>query len=115
MDPRNISPEQQAKIDAISREPIALMPVSSSEIAKIGHDARTNTLAIEFNPRTERKETQGPVYHYGNVDEAFFASFKSAESKGKFFHLNIKPHSDEFPYVKVKAAVTANDEQQAAA
>ena len=81
---------------------IALQPVESSQIAAIGHDHETNTLAIQFSPR--RDGTPGSIYHYANFDSAAFAAFKGAESIGSYFGKFIKPMTEKHPFVKVTAA-----------
>jgi hypothetical protein len=77
---------------------IALQPVESHQIAAIGHDAATQTLAIQFK---NSKGATGSTYHYSNFTAADFAAFQAAESKGKHFGANIKPFADKYPYTKV--------------
>ncbi|MDB5988888.1 MAG: hypothetical protein JWQ10_291 [Herbaspirillum sp.] len=82
----------------IKQRPVIQMgAVESSQITAIGHDAETNTLAIQF----PSKSGSGSVYHYQNVTADQFAAFKNAESIGSHFGKNIKPFADRFPYVKV--------------
>lgn len=76
---------------------IALNPVESSQIAAIGHDPETNTLAIRFPSKTG----SGSVYHYSNFTATDFEAFKNAESLGKHFGQHIKPHADKFPFAKI--------------
>lgn len=76
---------------------ITMAPVSSSQIAAIGHDPVTNTMAIQFKSKTGT----GSVYHYSNVDAKAFNAFKTAESIGSHFGKHIKPHADKHPFVKV--------------
>ncbi|MFC3107389.1 KTSC domain-containing protein [Undibacterium arcticum] len=80
-----------------ARPVIAMDAVESSEIAAIGHDSETNTLAIQF----PSKSGPGSVYHYANFDAEAFAAFKNADSIGSHFGKVIKPHPDRHPYVKV--------------
>ena len=47
---------------------IALSPVKSSQIAAIGHDPITNTMAIQFASKTGA----GSVYHYEGFDVKAF-------------------------------------------
>lgn len=110
-----ITPEQQEKVDAISRNPIPLEPINdSTQIAGIGHDPATNTLAVRFTPRAGG--AQGSLYHYGNVDAQLFADFLNAESAGSFFYKNIRPRAEEFPYVKIEGETREQQpDQQAAA
>lgn len=56
--------------------------VSSSTILSIGYEPTAETLEIEFN--------NGGIYQYYNVPEALFQAFHASDSKGKFFHANIK-------------------------
>ena len=102
--PKNeMSPAQAARVAKISRAPIEMTPVASSQIAAIGHNRETNTLAIKFAARDD--EEVGGTYHYSGVDSDLFAAFRSAESIGSFFHKNIRPNTEEFPYVCVEGAV----------
>ncbi len=75
---------------------IALTPVESSQIHAIGHDAASNTLAIQF------KNKSGPsgVYHYANLTSEDFEKFRTAESLGSYFGKHIK-HAEAHPYTKV--------------
>lgn len=93
--------EQAARVAQISRAPIALTEVSSSQIAAIGHDPETSTLAVRF--RAKAGYAVGPLYHYGNVDAVLYEAFRTADSIGSFFYANIKPNADEFPYAKVES------------
>lgn len=70
--------------------------VDSSQIAEIGHDPDTNTLAIRF------KGVGGPggLYHYPNVTAEKFKAFSAAKSLGKHFHTHIKGHKDH-PHKKI--------------
>lgn len=62
---------------------IAMYGVKSSQIKEIGHDPKTNTLAIRFN-------SGGTLYHYFGVDAKKFEEFKASESPGSFLSKNIK-------------------------
>ena len=57
-------------------------PVSSSNVRSIGHDATTNTLAIEFK--------DGSVYHYADCGKEHFDNLLAAKSIGSYIHKNIK-------------------------
>lgn len=94
--------EQEARIAKISRDPIALHDVDSSQIARIGHDAGSNTLAIQFHPRAG--ESEGSVYHYSDVDRGIFDELRNARSIGSYFYKTIKPDAVRFPFVKVAEA-----------
>jgi len=56
--------------------------VSSSNIASIGYDAKSQTLEIEF--------LSSGVYQYYNVSASLYQEFMRASSHGTFFHQNIK-------------------------
>lgn len=64
---------------------IAMQPVKSNQLASIGYDAASKTLAATF--------TRGPgtVYQYPNVDAKVFADLIAAESIGTFFAKHVKP------------------------
>nr|WKF58779.1 hypothetical protein HUO10_003280 [Paraburkholderia busanensis] len=87
----------------ISRAPIDLSPVESSQIHSIGHDASTKTLAICFK---DKAGGAGSVYHYANVTEAEFAAFKGAESIGSHFYKTFKHAKDKYPYAKIEKEPT---------
>lgn len=76
---------------------IDLQPVESSQIAAIGHNPETNTLAIQF----KKKDGPGSVYHYANFTADDFAAFKGAESIGSHFGQHIKPATEKHPFTKV--------------
>ena len=62
-------------------------PVTSSNIAEIGHDPDTNTLEIKFK--------NGGVYSYAGVDAEKHATMMDptkTPSIGAFVHANIKGH-----------------------
>lgn len=82
---------------------IPMMPVESSQIAAIGHDAPTSTLAIQF----KNKSGPGSVYHYQNFTADLFAAFAGAESIGSHFGKNIKPFVEKFPFEKIDPAAAA--------
>lgn len=64
--------------------PIAMTPVQSNQVAAVGYDAATKTLAVKFS------RGPGHIYHYPNCDEKTHAEFMAAESKGTFFGKRIK-------------------------
>lgn len=78
---------------------IAMQPVTSSQIAQIGYDADSETLAIRFNPN--RANAEGSVYHYANVPAKVWEDLQAAESKGSFFIHNIKNDPARYPYTKI--------------
>lgn len=62
-----------------------MQPVESSQIAAIGHDPDTNTLAIRFYSGWGEKKRVGSLYRYSNFTAEDFEAFKNAESLGKHF------------------------------
>lgn len=80
---------------------VTLQDVSSSQIAAIGHDPETNTLAIQFK---NWKGEVGSTYHYANFTTEDFEAFKNAESLGRHFGKHIKPETEKFPFIKVAEA-----------
>lgn len=65
-------------------------PVSSANLASAGHDAKGETLEIEFK--------NGSVYQFDGVPEETFKGLMSANSPGGFFHQNIR---DKFPFTRL--------------
>jgi hypothetical protein len=87
------SPEQQKRIDAIDRSPIAMQEVKSSQIAAIGYDEATQTLAVRYLHG-------GRLYHYGEVTPQVYAELMAAKSVGHYVQNVIKdPH--RFPYTPI--------------
>lgn len=80
------------------RATIVMDSVESSQIAAIGHDPKTNTLAVKF---PANKKGVSSVYHYANFDAEQFEIFKQSESKGAHFGRNIKPNTAAFPFENV--------------
>jgi hypothetical protein len=66
------------------------IPVNSSAIIDIGYDYSSMTLELAFK--------QGTIYQYFDVSEAVYQELMRAESKGTFFHLNIK---NNYRYTKL--------------
>ena len=64
--------------------------VSSTNLATIGYDTKTQTLEVEFHG--------GRVYQYYGVPENMFDEVMRAASAGKFFNIYIK---DKYPYSRV--------------
>jgi hypothetical protein len=91
---------------------IPLMKVASSQISAIGHDAASETLAIQFFHKCQ----PGNVYHYRNFSVAEYTAFAGAESIGRHFKLHVKPHAEKHPYqnmgVPAPASDTAAEQQQ---
>ena len=61
--------------------------VTSTMIKSIGFDPESSTLEIEFN--------SGPVWQYFDYPESNWYEFEATESKGKFFHREIKNNYSE--------------------
>lgn len=80
--------------DPAERLDIPMTPVTSNQVAAVGYDAATKTLAVTF--------TRGPghVYQYPNVAPDVHADFMKADSKGTFFGKRIKT----LPFKKFAAA-----------
>ncbi len=57
-------------------------PVSSSNISAIGYDSDNQVLEVEF--------TNGSVYSYSGVPPGEHEGFMNTDSKGQYFHANIK-------------------------
>ncbi len=74
---------------------IPLTPVQSSQIHAIGHDAATQTLAIQF----KAKAGPGSVYHYAGVSADVHHAFATAPSIGVFFGSHIK---GKFAFKKIE-------------
>lgn len=97
---------------------IPLMKVASSKIAAIGHDAASQTLAVQFFTKGQ----PGNVYHYSQFSAADYDAFSGAESIGKHFIAHIQPAKDKYPYVNMgvpspapAAEVAAEQQQEQAA
>jgi len=58
--------------------------VSSTNLSRIRYDDSKNILEIEFQG--------GRVYQFFDVPKQVFEGLLNAESKGKFFHEQIKGH-----------------------
>ena len=61
--------------------------VRSSAIRKIGYEAETSRMYIDF-------EDSDPYYTYCRVPEHVFQSFVNARSVGRFYHAQIKDNYD---------------------
>lgn len=68
-----------------------IVPVESSSIAAVGYDDSEKTLHVEF--RT------GAVYVFEHVRPNVFVDLLSADSKGRFFNVNIR---DAFPFQRIR-------------
>lgn len=76
---------------------IPLTPVKSSKLVAIGHDAASQTLAVQFFAKGE----PGNVYHYSSFSAEEYAAFAGAESVGKHFIAHIQPQKEKYPYVNM--------------
>lgn len=88
---------------------IELSDVESSQIAAIGHDPETNTLAIRFKPYRSSPDKPGALYHYDNFTAEDFAAFLGSESYGRHFGKHIKPFPEKYPYTKVAESDTGDE------
>jgi hypothetical protein len=61
-----------------------LTAVKSGAISHVGYDPATETLTVRF--------TNGGTYSYPGVPEHVHASLMAAESIGKHFYANVRPH-----------------------
>ena len=61
--------------------------IESSMIKSIGYDPNISVLEIEFR--------SGEVWQYFDFPESLWYEFESSESKGKFFHREIKNQYSE--------------------
>jgi hypothetical protein len=68
-----------------------LQPVTSSTIQAIGYDAERSALRVQF--------VSGGTYEYAGVPADLFERFAASESKGRFFHQEIKP---KFVHTKIE-------------
>ena len=85
---------------------IPLTPCDSSQIHAHGHDAATNTLALQF----KSKAGPGSIYHYANFTADDYAAFTGAESLGRHFGQFIKPETEKYPWTKLEPAKEATEE-----
>jgi hypothetical protein len=64
--------------------------VTSTDICAVGYDPDSQTLEVEFKT--------GSVYNYSGVPTSEYDGLINADSKGKYFHANIRNH---YSYVKL--------------
>lgn len=88
-----------------SRPQIKLSPVDSSQVAGVGYDSESKTLAVQF------KYGLKAIYHYHEVEPQTYADFMADESKGVFFKEHIKP----LPFEKFPAEPEPKAEEKAEA
>jgi hypothetical protein len=65
-----------------TQDEFLMFPVDSSNIKEVGYNYEREVLRIEF--------LNGGVYDYFNVPSIEFNGLRSADSKGKYLHKNIK-------------------------
>ena len=87
-----------------SRGPVPMYPVDSSNIAFIGYRHSDKSLWVKFK--------SGAVYQYDNVTPEQWTAFHAAESKGRWFDVNIKKPvkadgSPAHPFTALPPAATA--------
>lgn len=66
--------------------------IESSNLKSLTYDSKDQNLIIEFKGKDNNK------YKYVNVEEVVVKNFLESESKGKFFHANIK---NKYKYEKI--------------
>jgi len=64
-----------------------MKPVKSSNIAEVGYEPRTKTLAIRFKGKDGKL---GRLYHYDGVSQKEYDACCGAESIGGYFAANIR-------------------------
>ena len=64
----------------------------SSNILKTTYFPKKDRLFIYFK--------RGGTYSYGNVNNKLYEEFEKSDSQGKFFQVNIRNNSKDFPYRK---------------
>lgn len=75
--------------------------IESSTIESIRWDASALRLEVTFKIRPN--QTSKSVYVYSNIDLEVINNFLGADSKGRFFHNNIKTKPDKYPCQKVNS------------
>lgn len=83
---------------------IKLEPVQSSNLAAIGYDAAGALLIVVFS--------NGAKWKYEGVPAEVHQALMNAESKGRFFHTDIKPKYSATQYVDQAAEVAAASTDQ---
>lgn len=73
------------------RNHIPLTPVDSSQLKAVGHDAETNTLAIQF---LGKPGEDAPIYFYFDFPAKDYELLLAAESHGRHFYAHIKGRYD---------------------
>lgn len=92
--------------------PVTMAPVTSSQIAAIGHDAENNHLYVQFHPSKKEQEAgkAGSVYRYDNFEASHHAALLGHDEKcqtreghsiGSHFIHNVKRKPEDHPYLRV--------------
>jgi len=68
---------------------IRLIPVKSSNIAAVGYDENSGTLAVQFCG-AQSGSAEGRIYHYADVPRSAFDALRNADSVGKHFAHHIR-------------------------
>lgn len=87
--------EPPPPVEEVVPEPYAMPvmhPVESSNLEGVGYDEEEELLYIAFRPK---RNTPRTLYRYFNVPAQTFSDLLNAESKGKYFHRNVR---EVFPY-----------------
>lgn len=71
------------------------VPVVSSQISQLGHDAVSSTMRVVF--------TNGSTYEYANVSRELFEELLAAPSVGSHFSKVIKKNHGTYPFTKIGA------------
>jgi superfamily II DNA or RNA helicase len=75
--------------------------VKSSNVESVGYDPKKTILQVRFK--------NGGTYQYKGVPKSIHADMLGADSKGKFFHQNVR---GQFPHMKTAAITSAPSEHQ---
>jgi hypothetical protein len=80
---------------SMKTDPIPTTPVESSNIASIGYDALTATLAVVFKGRQTKTKGFRPasIYHYAPCPISMYNQLMRAESKNTYFMQHIRDRS----------------------
>jgi hypothetical protein len=75
--------------------PIPTQPVNSSNLAAVGYDAPTSTLAVVFKARETKTKGLRPatIYHYCPVPSTMIGQLLRAKSKNGYFLKHIRDRS----------------------
>lgn len=71
------------------------VPVVSSQIAQLGHDAVSSMMHVVF--------TNGSTYEYANVSRELFEELLAAPSVGSHFSKVVKKNPTTYPFAKIGA------------